>query len=233
MSKDFSPNKTINLQPTINFLIDYNKIYYDYAQGYFNRPIPHHSKLIVNHKSLTIRNNFDNDYNKERFVIPQIGHYIMVTSNHIDYTAFNAETNNSENPDFKYRCLYCSRDVKNKSVGIPYVSKYQRQRIGRNFYSYTLFYYHGHFCNYNCVWTYIINHNRCDPDSNTAISNLLWLTRTLYPNKNLKILPNPTFLSIHGGAMTDEEFDHEELVHRDHPAVIFAPLKMTSLISIK
>jgi hypothetical protein len=233
MSKDFSPNKTVNLQPTINFPIDYNKVYYDYTQGHFNRPIPHHCKLIVNHKSLTIRNNLTLDQNRERFNIPQTGHCIMITSNHIDYTAFYDNNNVTDIENFKYRCLYCSRDIKNKSVGIPYVSKHQRKRHGRNFYSYTLFYYHGHFCNYNCVWTYLITHNKCDPDTHTAISNLLWLTRIIYPHKNLKILPNPAFLNIHGGAMNDEEFDHDALIYREHPAIIFAPLKMTSLISIK
>lgn len=229
----YSPSSatTVTIQPALSILINYHKLIYDYQHGFFNRPIPFHVKLLTKMRSLSIKNTSCTDNNQARFNLPQSNLFLVVTSNHTDYTIMreNIKTVNT----CTYRCLYCTRDIMQEKVGIPFICKTRSKRKGDIIYTYQVFYCHGNFCNYNCAWTYLINHNRCNPEYFTAMSNLICLVKLLHPTKKLHVLPHPSFLIINGGSMSNEEFDEEELHYLPHPAVILAPFKTTNLLAIK
>lgn len=227
----YSPSSStiVTVQPSLTFIVNYNKLLQDYYTGVFNRPIPFHVKLLSNIRSFSIKSSYPTNVNHGKFNLPYSTRFLIVSSNQTDYTIAQQNVKDHVN-NCTYRCLYCTRDIKENKVGIPFIYKLRTKHKSGIIYTYQVFYCNGNFDNYNCAWTYLIKHNNCNPEYFTAMSNMLHLLKLIHPNKNLRVLPDPSFLVSNGGTLTDEEFDDDQLVHIPHPLVVLAPFKSSTLL---
>jgi hypothetical protein len=220
--------------------IDPQKIFADYKDGLYYRPITDKSKIKLSATSIILapvysKSNHDAIFSMKTKTNDTL---IFATTNHENFTVFNTEIDKNKDGG---RCDFCKIDFEHSAIGYPIayeekeilMDKENQEAVYKIFY---IFWTEGCMCSFECCMGYLIKNtdrsvcNR-DPVIKDSIELLTNLYRLTHPNgKKLRPSQDHRLLGINGGSLTEKEWVDCKHIYSKTSRVVTIPCKTAYLM---
>jgi len=205
--------------------IDPNEIKKKYNEGKYNNLRFPSSKIRlsnISHVSTTIYGSSPDDP-KYQFKDKNNMSIVVVMSNTKDYEIYLRGIFENARGG---RCWWCLRDFEHKPVQIPI----RMEKMNREDKTYFCFWSeNSRYCGYRCAYAWVLRQALMDPLYKLSDYYLRMIFHFQYPNESLNPATDPRLLEIHGGCLTNEEFDKNNYRYQRTSNVVLLPAKVEYL----